>query len=172
MITPPSFKVRVQLSFSGCEEQYSNRSMQVDARVAELFYSKNKKGTLRQWLLQLAYEAAEKEIDFEIAQAEQSIPTEAVVRQAKPVSSVEPVARKGDEQKPAQKLAPKAVRVEAPSPASALDALEPVAQSVIEVEQVDDDLRGYMPLVLSDDKEKKKGRPMPGSFKNLVLDPD
>ena len=163
-----AFSVRVQFTFSACRGRCVNRSMQVDAKVAELFYTKKNNGTLKQWLLRLAYEAAEKEIDFEVIQSQSQ-------RGEISKESLNPENDKHSESlAERKKQAPKPKEIGALSEKGVDQSRTGVSSGEVmdgEVDdESDDDLVDYMPLVLSEDKEKKKGRPMPGSFRNLVLD--
>lgn len=59
------FKARAQFSFRAVDDSGSDRFSKINLKVAELFYDHKKAGSLRDWLMQLAYADAEKEIEAE-----------------------------------------------------------------------------------------------------------
>jgi len=187
----PDFKTRVQFSFGAAPSGISDDTAVLYDKVAEMFQTKKKLGSLKYWLLELAYEAAEKELALEngiqsrvsaqVFDSDEVVPQRVEKAEQLAVKVDQPVEVVADNERGAsQPLAHKA-RVGAIVPPSGLQPRASrvprvhtrevgggMEESWMEVEE-ELDMSIYAPKSLSGDVTAKKRVEMPQSMRNLVL---
>lgn len=182
----PDFKTRVQFSFGEAPSDISDESVILYNKVAELFRSKMKLGSLKYWLLELAYDAAEKELALERG-VESGLSVEAVRsdealprREKKAERSTGEIDKPSasevalsDPQEVQQVEVAAAPQAHAQALAKAPQVQERVGEDGLVENWIEDgeevDMSIYEPKTLSGNMTAKKRVEMPQSMRNLVL---
>lgn len=171
-------RARVQFSFNSKDDHLTDKASALYNRVAETFHAKKTQGRLNDWLLQLAYEAVEREIAIEAGEALPQIVPAVNHKKAKSPTPVAvqtaPVA-----QAPAPTFSASAPDAEVKSGEPLAQSGAPLNSSTEAVMQVEDDEaqagmdESWRPLTLAEPSVAAPARRMmPKGFGSVVLDLD